>query len=495
MDPKNEPPEGQVPSWSELTPPWAGSQGSETPAAAPESPQAPTGESGARIPPGAEGPGETPAPTRPDPAMTWAAPQAAWSSPENAWPGAPAGQGAAGMPPAGYPPAGYPPYPTGPMGTGGPPSQAPRPKRSRRVVAALVAAAVVIAAAGAGAGAAIAAHNNDNRDSSAANSGAGLAATPPTKGTLSTSQVAALVDPAVVDINTVVQLPSGPGQAAGTGMIATSNGEIITNNHVVASATSIKVTIAKRGTYVARVVGTDPTADVAVLQLTGVGGLPTVKFGDSSAVSVGDSVVAIGNALGLGGSPTVTTGIVSALGRSITASDEQGSAEHLTGMIQTDAPIAPGNSGGPLVDRTGEVIGMNTAAASANGQGASLGFALPINRVLQVANDIEQGHATGGIILGVPAFLGIDGQTTGLSGSGPSSGVGIVYVQPSSPAARAGLAAGDVIVAFDGHATPTIGGLAGLIHQHHPGDHATVTFEGPNGTRTVTVQLAAGPAA
>jgi S1-C subfamily serine protease len=317
-------------------------------------------------------------------------------------------------------------------------------------------------------------------------SAAGLL-TSPAGHSLTTAQIAAAVDPAVVDINTNL--------GEGTGMIATSNGEIITNNHVVEGATSIKVVVDNRGTYNATVVGTDATADVAVLQLNGVSGLPTVKFGNSSAVRIGNPVVAIGNAGGQGFPSTVTVGTVTALDRAITASDQNAVSESLTGLIQVDALIEPGNSGGPLVDTSGGVIGMDTAAASVDGA-TPLGFALPVNRVRRIVNDIEHGKGGPGIVIGAVAFLGVAGETVSLQGSGPASGAGLEVVEAGTPAGLAGLQEGDVIVAFDGHATATMSELATLIHKLRPGDRGTVTFENLSGvTQTVTVTLAAAPPA
>jgi S1-C subfamily serine protease len=304
---------------------------------------------------------------------------------------------------------------------------------------------------------------------------------------LSTAQIAAAVDPAVVDITTNL--------GEGTGMVASSNGEIITNNHVIEGATSINVAIENRGTHKATVVGTDATADVAVLKVSGVSGLPTMKFGNSSTVRIGNSVVAIGNAGGQGFPSTVTAGAVTAVGRAITASDQNGLSESLTGLIQIDALIEPGNSGGPLVNSSGDVIGMDTAAASADGA-TPIGFALPINRVLQIANDIEQGKGGQGIVMGVVAFLGIEGATVSIQGSGSATGAGLEYVEPGTPAYQAGLQGGDVIIAFDGHATPTMSELATLIHKLRPGDRVKVTFESPyGGAHTVTVTLAGAPPA
>ena len=281
-------------------------------------------------------------------------------------------------------------------------------------------------------------------------------------------------------------------------MIATSNGDVITNNHVVAGATKIMVTVQGRGRYQATVVGTDKAADVAVLKLPGLSDLPTVRFGDSSSVRINDGVVAIGNALGLGGSPTVTSGTITSLDRSIAADDDSGSSEHLTGMLQTDAQIQPGNSGGPLANGSCQVIGMNTAAASASSSSpTSVGFAIPSDRFTSIASKIESGERGDGIIQGLPAFLGIEGQTTAITkGAGAgSSGAGILYVKPGGPAASAGIVAGDVIVAFDGSPTPTIERLATLIQAKAPGSAATVTVQRSTGRHSVTVHLTTGPAA
>ena len=195
-------------------------------------------------------------------------------------------------------------------------------------------------------------------------------------------------------------------------MIVTSSGEVLTNNHVVEGATMISVSITGRTQPVsATVVGVDPTHDVAVLQLQGVSGLPYVSLGDSSTVKLGTSVVAIGNALGLGGTPTVTSGQITALNRSIKASDQASSTpESLSNLLQTDAQIQPGDSGGPLVNSSGQVIGMDTAAASSDG-GPAIGFAIPINQARTIAQNIVSGNATGSIILGLSAFLGVDVQS------------------------------------------------------------------------------------
>ena len=222
----------------------------------------------------------------------------------------------------------------------------------------------------------------------------------------SVATIAAKVDPAVVSITSEVDVeePSdgfGAGgyeeqeTLEGTGMIVTSSGEVVTNNHVIDGASSISVSLdGSSKSYAAKVIGTDATDDVALIQIEGVSGLPTVTFGNSSTVVVGDSVVAIGNALALGSSPTVTTGIISAKDRTITAENDSGATETLDGLLQTDAAINPGNSGGPLVDAAGDVIGMNTAGGGDDSDGTSsvdIGFSIPSNEIVSLLPSLESG--------------------------------------------------------------------------------------------------------
>jgi S1-C subfamily serine protease len=271
--------------------------------------------------------------------------------------------------------------------------------------------------------------------------------------TAQTAAIAAKVDPSVVDINTVLQGGSG----AGTGLILTSSGEILTNNHVIDGATSITVTFVSTGrAYKATVIGTDPTQDVAVIQVPGVSGLTPIQTGSSSAVAVGDAVVALGNAGGAGGTPSAVTGTVQAVNQTITASDLNGAnAETLNGLIQTNAPIQPGDSGGPLVNAAGQVIGIDTAASSGRrfSAGSSVGFAIPIDQAVGIAHQIESGHATATIHIGLPAFLGVAIQPTGAGQNGSnarSSGAVVSAVEPGLPAAAIGLVAGDTITSIGG---------------------------------------------
>jgi S1-C subfamily serine protease len=336
---------------------------------------------------------------------------------------------------------------------------------------------------------------------------------------LDASAIASRVDPAIVDITS--NLAGQGGGAAGTGMVLTPSGEVLTNNHVIEDSSSIAVKINGKGrTYTAKVLGTDATDDVALLQIQGVSGLATVTPGDSSKVAVGQPVLAIGNALDLQGPPTVTQGTVSALGRTITASGGTGGSETLNGLIQTDAPISPGNSGGPLVDGSGHVIGITTAAAtggarqqSTSSSSSTVGFAIPINSALSVAKQIESGHGGGNVQVGGRPFLGVEvssagGQSGsnrdpfggGFGGSGGrapvSSGALIQGVESGSPAESAGLAAGDVIVSLGGKTVDSASSLSSAISPHHVGDKVDVGWVDQSGQHhSATVQLTNGPPA
>jgi S1-C subfamily serine protease len=411
--------------------------------------------------------------------------------------------------------------PAGPWGPPPPTPEPPPPRPSRKLRAGLAGSVALVVMAGfVGIGIGIGSHL---RTGSAANTAAGSAtagigvipstgdgstaspASPASSGTGSSAQaiaIAAKVDPAVVDINT--KLGYQDAAAAGTGLVLTSSGEILTNNHVIDGATTISVTLVTTGrTYSANVVGTDPTADIAVLQLQGASGLKTMKTG-SPAVAVGDSVIAIGNAGGTGGTPAVVTGSVEALNQTITASDQNGTnAEQISNLIQTNAPIQPGDSGGPLVNTAGQVIGINTAASGGNqfNSVASVGFAIPIGDALSVAKQIESGHATAAIHLGLPAFLGValapDSSTSGSTGGSTAAagGASVSGVASGSPASAAGLASGDTITAIDGQTVDSAQGLTTVMQSHRPGQKVTVSWTDQAGANhTATVTLIAGPA-
>lgn len=313
------------------------------------------------------------------------------------------------------------------------------------------------------------------------------------------SSVASKVDGAVVDVTSTLGYANG--RAAGTGIVLTSTGVVLTNNHVIKGATSIKVTDVGNGrTYTATVVGYDTTADIAVLQLQNASGLQTASIGDSSRVQVGNTVIALGNAGGTGGTPSVSSGVVTALDRTITASDAgNGSSEQLSGLIETNATLQPGDSGGPLVDTAGRVIGVDTAASSGFRfqSGSGDGYAIPIDTALSIARQIESGTASSTVHIGSTAFLGVDIAATASGGIG-GSGYGVVVggVVAGLPAANAGIAAGDTIVSVDGQSIDSVTSLNAVMTAHHPGDRVQVVWTDQSGQQhSATVQLATGPAA
>jgi putative serine protease PepD len=281
------------------------------------------------------------------------------------------------------------------------------------------------------------------------------------------------VGPAVVLIRT--------SEGLGSGIVFDATGDVVTNNHVVDNADGFQVTLANGRQYRARLVGSFPADDLAVLHI-GAGGLHPAAFADSSRLQVGDVALAIGNPLGLRSS--VTEGIVSALGR--TVNEDNGVA--LPGVIQTSAPINPGNSGGALVDLQGQVIGIPTLAATdpeLGGTAPGLGFAIPANTVRDIAAQlIGQGKVTNSH----RAYLGVQLGTT------TSGGVLVVQVQPGGPAARAGIAAGELLAAVDGTATPDQATLADVLAGLRPGQTVTVAVIRPDGSRrTVRVTLGQYP--
>jgi S1-C subfamily serine protease len=261
----------------------------------------------------------------------------------------------------------------------------------------------------------------------------------------------------------------------------------------VQGAVSVSVDVINNGrTYNATVVGVDPTDDVAVLQLANASDLPSMPLGDSSRVSVGDSVSAIGNALGRGGAPTVSHGTVTALGQTVTATDPGGAnAETLTNMIAFNAQIQPGDSGGPLVDSSGKVIGMDTAGGGrvrrAN-PGSSTGFAIPINTAITIAHQITSGSNAPNITSAHAPLLGVEAQD-----STAPLGALVVGVQPGTPAEGAGIVARDVIVSLDGTTIDAVSTLHTALLRHKPGDSVDVAWLDPSGAQHhATVQLAAG---
>ncbi len=323
---------------------------------------------------------------------------------------------------------------------------------------------------------------------------------------LDLSTLAAEVDPAVVDINTQLSVPNGQG--AGTGIVLSQTGVVLTNNHVINGAASITATDVGNGqTYPVTVVGYDSSHDIAVLQLQGASGLRTASIGDSNSVAVGDMIAAIGNAGGRGGTPSVAAGTVSALAKTATVSDDvTGGAERLSGMIQVAADVQPGDSGGPLVNAAGQVIGIDTAgsAGSRRQDGGDIGLAIPINDAITISRQIQTGTASGTVHIGATGILGILIQDAGVQAVPGhrgrlgyrygSAGAAVAGVVAGSPAAQAGLAAGDIIVSLDSTTVDSPATLTTVLTGHHPGDGMQLTWIDVAGQQhTATLRLAPGP--
>ncbi len=325
-------------------------------------------------------------------------------------------------------------------------------------------------------------------------------------------EILAKVEPAVVSINA----NSGSGgaggdfvESAGSGMILTSDGEVLTNDHVVAGSTSVTVTLfGQTNALPSHVLGTDPSNDVSLIQIDGASNLPTVTLGDSSQTRVGDAVLAIGNALALAGGPTVTQGIVSAEGRTLAAQNDDGQTEQLTGLLQTDAAINPGNSGGPLVNSLAQVVGMNTAVASSttgNAPTENIGFAITVDSVKPLLPQLRKGGTGGAGTSATPvlpsansAYMGVTvGPVTPslqqLDHLTPSSGALIISVEPGSPAQKAALHADDVIVSFNGAVIQSPEDLTAAIHPLSAGDHVVVGLYRGSTRLDVGVTLGARP--
>ncbi|GAC1671716.1 MAG: trypsin-like peptidase domain-containing protein [Candidatus Dormibacteraceae bacterium] len=369
-----------------------------------------------------------------------------------------------------------------------------------RLAAGFVVAAVIAAATGAGIGWSLARaisprlSTGQTITAPQTNPEAPIQPTRPRTGTaLDISAIAAKINPAVVDINTVV----GSGRAAGTGMIITSSGEVLTNHHVVDGSSTIRVTIAGRSqAYTAHVIGVYPSADVAVIQIEGVFGLPSVSFASSSKVKVGDSVVAIGNALGQGGTPDVSQGNITALDQTITASASGAKAERLIGMLQTDATIYPGDSGGPLVNSSGQVVGMITAGQvqGFRTSASNINYAVASDTFLAIVNQIRSRSSNPAIIYGQVGYIGVSAQTLDAAtaaqlGLSVSSGALVRQVEAGSPADNAGIARNSVITAVGGSQVTTIDILGTAIRAHKPGEKVSISWVNQSGTHTASITL------
>ncbi len=453
-----------------------------------------------------------------------------WGPPPAGGPGQPGGYGQPGG--GGYGQAGG-----GYIGADyGQPGGPQQPRRGNRPLVYLL-VAVLAAALGAGAVLALQARSQPSRSAepgqipSPGGQGNGNTST----STINPQAVAAKVEPGVVNITSTLRYT---GQVfEGTGMVLTSSGLVLTNNHVVNGSTGQTATLVSSGRkYTAEIVGTDAQDDVALLRLVGASGLQTVAVGDSGKVRLGTQVVALGNAGGAGGAPTVTSGSITALRRTITASDSgSGTSETLHNMLQTNAPIAEGDSGGPLSNAAGQVIAMDTAANTQNlgGAGTSQGFAIPINRALAIARQMAAGHGSSTIHLGQAPFMGVEVARISSAATSPqqqfrqlrqvarqfgavnstgtclpnnsvnplprqaapaSSGTLIAGVLCGTPARAAGLTGGDVITGVDSHPITGPDSLTSSLARYRPGETISVTWTDLNGGQhTSSLTLTQGP--
>jgi S1-C subfamily serine protease len=415
----------------------------------------------------------------------------------------------------------------------------PRVSRAGRLLIYLVVAAV---AASVGAGATVLFNRNVTASSTGVSSHdipVGHAKAPGIGGLLNETSVERKVEPGLVDITATLKYQSET--AEGTGMVLSSDGLVLTNNHVIDDSTSVYASlVGSNRTYQARVIGYDSVHDVALLQLEGASGLPTLSFGNSSRLSIGTVVLALGNAQGKGG-VTPAEGVINALDRSINASDEgSGTTENLHGMEQTSAQIQQGDSGGALANNAGQVVGMITAANTSSSQpDGTIGFAIPINTALSIARQIAVGDHTATVYIGDPGFLGVivatsnsanprqqsrdelryleqhggDGTAAAPPGSGPygciqndpqvtvptkvaatPAGVLIIDVICGTAGSGIGLQAGDVITAVDGHVVAVPSTLGSYLIRFHPGDRVTLKWTDTAGVKhTTVITLGPGP--
>jgi S1-C subfamily serine protease len=304
------------------------------------------------------------------------------------------------------------------------------------------------------------------------------------------------VSKGLVDIVTTIGY--GAARGAGTGIVLTSDGTVLTNHHVVAGSTKLSVTdVGNRQTYDAKVVGYDRSHDIAVIKLQGASGLTVAPLGSSASVGVGDAIVAVGNAGGVGGTPSAVAGRVSGLDQSVAARDDvTGTTERLTGLIAFDAAIQPGDSGGAVVGPDGKVVGAITAAGAADSSSdttsGTAGFAIPIDQARSVAQQIVDGRPSATVHIGATAFLGI--QVAGGAGAGSTNGLPVAGVVSGTAAARAGIVSGDVVTAVDGRRVSTSDQLVALLGAHQPGDTVPVSWtDRSGGAHSASVRLGSGP--
>lgn len=428
-----------------------------------------------------------------------------------------------------YPPYTPPPPPGEPAGASyghwssdpvwGPPSwpQTPQGRRGRSGVRRTALAAFAIACVGAGGGTAwaLTTASITSRTPSGSSPSGGSTSTgnnpgtgsqiPSTGGALSAATIAR-IDSSVVDIN--ADVAGGNGQVAGTGMVISSNGLVLTNNHVIDHTVNITAQIDGTGTtYKVKVIGYDAKDDVGLVQLENASNLPTIPLGDSSTLSVGDAITVLGNAQGKGGTPAEVTGTIAGLGAQITASDDSGNTETLTGMLQVSAAIQPGDSGGPEVNSAGQVIGMTTAGQTSGNPGqesaSTTGFAIPVNKAMTIISEIRAGSGTN-IHIGNAALLGVAVSTAqpGVNGIAPNCTASLattgawVSGVTANPAASAGVAVCGRITGIGGSTIANQSDLYIAMQGFQVGQTVTLTWidaSGASHSANVTLGQATFP--
>ncbi|PUB30188.1 putative serine protease PepD [Promicromonospora sp. AC04] len=357
------------------------------------------------------------------------------------------------------------------------------------VVSAAAAAALLASLGTAGA---IALTDNPNNAASLADVGQSTSQNVPVASSTVENPNWTAVTSAVQESVVAIQVESQAGGAEGSGVVLDSDGRVLTNNHVVADATTVQVTLSDGRVYDADIVGTDPTTDLAVVQISDPpSDLKPATFADSSDVVVGEPVMALGNPLGLAN--TATTGIVSALDRPVTASAEDGSEQVVTNAIQIDAAVNPGNSGGPLFNASGEVIGITSSIATLSSGGTAssssgsigLGFAIPSNLATQIGDQLKKDGTA------EHAFLGVSlSDATATADGVTRRGAGVSEVVADSPAGDAGVQEGDVVVAIDGDPVNGAASLTAFVREKEAGDKSVLTVVRDGKTQEITVTLA-----
>jgi len=406
------------------------------------------------------------------------------TAPPSAWPWASPGSASGGLRPP--PPPSGPPYAPGPLGPPdepGRPSHVRKPRRRGWLVAL---AAFVLGGMFAGSVAAAVVASDDDQTQVVARP---AILTP--EGVMDIQAILDKVQESVVTIETSAATAGGVFEGAGTGILLSPDGLVLTNAHVISGSNEINVRLFDGATHPAGLVGSQPEDDLAVIKVEGVDDLLPAELGSSDVLQVGEPVIAIGNALNLGGQPSVTQGIVSAKDRSIDDSGIAGEQISLNNLIQTDAAINPGNSGGPLLDAAGQVVGINTAIIA---ESQNIGFAIAIDPVKPLIDELRNG---GGEINPDTAFLGV--QSVDLSGVDEAvrnqlgivaeEGAFVAEVSPGTAAEDAGIEDGDVIVAIDGEPIDTSTDVANTVRDHDPGDQVELRIERDGEEQTITATL------